>query len=225
MAQKNLVIFGATGGVGRQLLAQALAAGHQVTAVVRNPQSIVDSAAHVVTADLAAPDIAALTTTLAGADAVLSCLGQRSTVDTGIISRGTRAIIEAMQPTDVRRLVVISAAPISTVPSPDRPQPPTSDPGDGFFMRNLLSPMVRAVFRKPYADLALMEDAVRASGLDWTIVRPPRLSNAPLTGTYRTAYGQNVRRGLIISRADVAHLMLRTLDDPQSIRQTIGVAY
>jgi uncharacterized protein YbjT (DUF2867 family) len=75
------------------------------------------------------------------------------------------------------------------------------------------------------ADLARTEEALRDSGLEWTVLRPPRLTNGPLTGTYRTAYGRNVRRGLLISRADVAHLMLRVLDQPESVRQTVGVGY
>jgi uncharacterized protein YbjT (DUF2867 family) len=70
-----------------------------------------------------------------------------------------------------------------------------------------------------------MEDVLYDSGLDWTIVRPPRLLDKPLTGAYRTAYGQNLRRGLAISRADVAHFMLRAPDQPETIKQTVGVAY
>jgi putative NADH-flavin reductase len=92
-------------------------------------------------------------------------------------------------------------------------------------MRNLFNPLIKAALRKHYADLALMEDILRDSGLDWTIVRPPRLTDKQLTGTYRTAYGQNLRRGLFISRADVAHLMLRVLEQPETIKQTIGIAY
>jgi hypothetical protein len=130
-----------------------------------------------------------------------------------------------MQVTDVRRLVVVSAAPVSTVPSPGHPKPPRHDPGDGFFMRHLGAPLLKAALGKRYVDLALMEYVVRESGLDWTIVRPPQLIDKPLTGTYRTAYGQNVRRGLRISRAEVAHLVLRVLEQPDSIRQSIAIAY
>jgi putative NADH-flavin reductase len=61
--------------------------------------------------------------------------------------------------------------------------------------------------------------------VDWTVVRPPRLTDKALTGAYRTAHGQNLRGGFLISRADVAHLMLRVLEQPQTIRQAIGVAY
>jgi len=129
-----------------------------------------------------------------------------------------------MQATGVRRIVVVSAAPVSTVASPGRPSPPRHDPGDGFLMRYVLSPMIKVALRPLYADLALMEDILRASGLDWTVVRPPRLTDKPLSGTYRTAYGQNLRRGLLISRADVAHLMLRVLEAPETIKQAIGIA-
>ncbi len=219
----KLTIFAATGGIGRQALEQAVAAGHDVTAVVRDPKKL-SAEIRIVTADLAAPDPAALQSAVAGAGAVLSGLGPRSKSDAGIASQGTRAIVQAMKATDVRRIVVVSAAPIGTVPSPGRPKPPKHDPGDGFFMRNLFSPLTKAALRKPYADLALMEDILRDSGLDWTVVRPPRLTDKRLTGTYRTAYGQNLRRGLFISRADVAHLMLRVLEQPETIKRIIGIA-
>ncbi len=70
-----------------------------------------------------------------------------------------------------------------------------------------------------------MEDAVRASDLDWTLVRPPRLVDKPLTGAYRTAINANLRRGMVISRADVAHLMLAAVDRPETVRAAVGVAY
>jgi uncharacterized protein YbjT (DUF2867 family) len=75
-----------------------------------------------------------------------------------------------------------------------------------------------------YADLAQMEDVLAGSGLDWTVVRPPQLTDMPFTGRYRTAYGQNIRGGWSVSRADVAHLMLRVLEQPETIKQTIGIA-
>lgn len=220
----KLTIFAATGGIGRQALEQAVAADHDVTAVVRNPQKL-SGEVRVVTADLAAPDSEALGSAVEGADAVLSGLGPRSASEAGIASRGTRAIVQAMKATDVRRLVVVSAAPISTIASPGRPKPPKHDPGEGFFVRNLLGPLIKVALRKQYADLALMEDILWDSGLDWTTVRPVRLTNGPLTGTYRIAYDQNLRRGLSISRADVAQCMLRVLEQPETIKQSIGIAY
>jgi putative NADH-flavin reductase len=219
----KLTIFAATGGIGRQVLEQAIAAGHDVTAVVRNPKGL-SGRMRIVTADLATPNRATLECAVEGADAVLSGLGPRALTKAGIAAEGTRAIVQAMKATGARRIVVVSAAPIGTVPSPGRPNPPKHDPGDGFFMRNLGAPFARTVMRERYADLALMEDILRDSDLDWTIVRPPRLTKRPLTGAYRTAYGRNLRRGLVISRADVAHFMLHVLEQPETIGQVIGIA-
>jgi putative NADH-flavin reductase len=220
----KLTIFAATGGIGRQALEQAVAQGHDVTAVVRDPKKL-SRQVRVVAADLAAPDPATLELAVKGADAVLSGLGARSSSDTGVAWRGTRAIVQAMKATDVRRIVVVSAAPIGTVPSPRRPNPPKHDPGDGFFVRNLLGPLIKAALRKHFADLAMMEDVLRDSGLDWTVVRPPRLTDGPVTGAYRTAYGQNLLRGLLISRADVAHFMLRALRQPETCKRVVGIAH
>lgn len=220
----KLTIFAATGGIGRQLLEQAVAAGHDVTAVVRKPQSLPSTPARIVTADLAAADPAALQSAVRGVDAVLSGLGARTKADAGVAWKGTKSITEAMQASGVRRIVVVSAAPIGTVPSPSRPHPPKHDPGDGFFMRHLASPAVKAAFRENYADLARMEEVLRDSGLDWTAVRPPRLTDKPVTGTYRTAYGQNIRRGIFVSRADVAHYMLQSVDQRETFEQTVGIA-
>ncbi|HEY2669824.1 MAG TPA: NAD(P)H-binding protein [Rugosimonospora sp.] len=220
----KFTIVAATGGIGRQAVDQALAAGHEVTAVVRNPRDL-PAAVRTVRADLSTADPAAIESAVAGADAVLSGLGRRSPSDAGIAARGTGAIVAAMRSAGVRRIVVISASPVGTVASPGRPNPPRHDPGDGFVVRSVFAPLIKAILREPYRDLALMEDLLRDSGLDWTVVRPPRLVDKPATGRYRTAYGQNVRRGMFISRADVAHLMLRTLDDPESVGHTVGVAY
>jgi hypothetical protein len=130
-----------------------------------------------------------------------------------------------MQTTAVRRLVVVSAAPVGTMASPSQPQPPKHDPGDGFFMRHLFGPFAKVAFGKVYTDLAAMEDILRHSDLDWTVIRPPKLTNKALTGTCRTAYGHNIRGGRSVPRADVAKLMLHVLERPQTIHQTIGIAH
>jgi putative NADH-flavin reductase len=219
----KLTIIAATGGVGRELLQQALAAGHDVTAVVRNPGKL-SRQVRAITTDLTAPDPAALESAVAGADAVLSGLGPHSNSDAGIASHGTRAIVAAMKAAGVRRIVAVSAAPVSTVPTPGNPSPPKHDPGDGFFMRYLFSRVASAMFGKVYADLAQMEDILAASGLDWTVVRPPQLTDKPLTGSYRTANGQNIRGGWSVPRADVAQFMITVLGQPGTIHQAIGIA-
>jgi uncharacterized protein YbjT (DUF2867 family) len=219
----QLTIFAATGGIGRLLLEQAVDAGHRVTAVVRNPKAL-SRPVPAVTADLSDPDPAALVRAVAGADAVLSGLGPRSARDAGITAPGTRAIVDAMQASGVRRIVAVSAAPVGTVPTPRRPNPPKHDPGDGILMRYVMGPLVKVALRAHYQDLALMEEILRDSGLDWTAVRPPRLTDKPVTGTYRVAYGQNLRGGVLVSRADVAHLMLRALDQPDTVKQVVALA-
>lgn len=85
--------------------------------------------------------------------------------------------------------------------------------------------MIGAVLKEVYADLTLMETALARSATDWTSVRPPKLTDGPLTGKYRTAVGGTPRSGRTISRADVAHAMLALIDDPASVKQGVGVAY
>ena len=225
----KLTIIAATGGVGRELLRQAVDAGHDVTAVARNPAKLpsevaAGGAARAVTADLANRDPQALESAVAGADAVLSALGPHTNADAGIAAPGTAAIITAMRTAGVRRIVAISASPVATTPSPGRPAPPRHDPGDGYLMRHIGEPIAKTLFGKIYPDLARMEDILRESGLDWTVLRPPKLSGKPLTATYRTAIGHNLRGGWSIPRADLAHYMLAVLDQPDTIGQVIGIA-
>jgi putative NADH-flavin reductase len=219
----KLAIVAATGGIGGHATRQALEAGHEVIAIVRNPRALgVDVPA--VAADLTTASEETIVPALAGVDAVLSGLGPRSLSDAGVVSAGTRAVVTAMGMAGVRRIVIVTAAPIGTVASPGRPNPPRHDPGDGFVMRYVLEPTIKAILRKPYADLAVAEDVLRDSALDWTVVRPPRLTNGPHTGRYRTAVDRNVRGGFTISRADVADLMLRVVGERDTIGHTIGVA-
>ena len=225
----KLAIIAATGGVGRQLLSQALAAGHDVTAVARNPARLphdvpASRPARIVAADLASPDPHLLESAIAGADAVLSALGPHNNADAGIAAPGIQAIITATRAAGVRRIVAISASPVGTVASPGRPGPPGHDPGDGFLMRHAGVRIAKPLFGKVYQDLAQMEDILRESGLDWTILRPPQLTGKPLTGHYRTAYGRNVRGGRSIPRADVARYMLTVTGQPETIGQVVGIA-
>ena len=134
----KLTIVAATGGIGRQLLEQAIAAGHDVTAVARNPR--LPSVPRVVRADLARRTRLPSGAPVEGADAVLSGLGARSKAEAGVAWRGTLALTQAMRAAGVGRIVAVSAAPVGTVPSPARPHPPRHDPGDGFLLANLADP-------------------------------------------------------------------------------------
>ncbi|MFT2015699.1 NAD(P)-dependent oxidoreductase [Streptomyces sp. 796.1] len=210
----RLTVFGATGGTGGHLVQQAVQAGHEVTAVVRDPARL--TVAHpdllVITAtDLT--DAAALRSAVADRDAVLSAVGAPTNKQAGIASAATRGILEAMAASRVRRFVAISAAPVGEIP-----------PGEDLLGRKLVFPLIRTAFRKIYADLAAMERVIAASSTDWTVLRPPRLLDGPLTGHYRTAIGANVPNARSISRADLAHAMLTLLDERTAVRRAVGVA-
>ncbi|MCP2322724.1 putative NADH-flavin reductase [Hamadaea flava] len=221
----KLTIIAATGGVGRHLVEQAVAEGHEVTAVARRPRDL-PAGVRTMAVDFERPDPVALRAAVRGADAVVSGLGPRDPrADAGITSRGTQAIVDAMAAEGVRRIVVVSAAPVGPVPVPGQRVLPKHDPGDGFFMRHVGTRIARTLFGTHYADLAVTEQILRDSGLEWTVSRPPKLTDKALTGEYRTALNRNVRGGFSISRADVAHHMLRLVDQPETVRQVVGVAH
>ncbi|MFG3248203.1 NAD(P)-dependent oxidoreductase [Streptomyces sp. NPDC048187] len=209
----RLTVFGATGGIGQEVVRQALAAGHRVTAVVRDPARlpVTGEGLEVFRADLSDP--AAVRAAVAGRDAVLSGLGARSRKDAGIATRLTRTVLGAVEAEGVRRLLVVSAAPVG-------PQPE----GAGLLDRAVLG-VVSLVLRDVYADLREMEAEVARSATDWTVVRPPRLQDKPVTGRYRTVVGGFPDKGRLIGRADVAHSMLALVTDPAALKQGVGVAY
>jgi putative NADH-flavin reductase len=211
----RVTVFGATGGIGRHIVRQALDRGHAVTAVVRDPARLdVRHPALEVTTVSALDDADVLAPRLRGSDAVLSGVGPRGRTDGPVASAATRTILRAMHIGGVGRLIAVSAAPVG--PAPD---------GDSLLNRRILLPVIGAVLKDVYTDLRAMEHEMANSDADWTVIRPPKLVNKPLTGRYRTAFGSSVARGYRISRADVAHAMLAAVDDPATIRQVIGIAY
>src|SRR5262249_14297458 len=160
----------ATGGVGRQLLAQALDAGHDVTAVARNPARLphdLQAAARIVTADLARPDPHVLESAVARAGAALSALCPPHNAHAPLPAPRSPAITPALRGAGAARIVAIRASPVATTPSPGRPHPPRHDAGDGFLMRQVGNRIAKTLFGNVYDDLARMEDVVRDSGLDW----------------------------------------------------------
>jgi len=210
----KLTVFGATGGIGGHVVRQALDAGHKVTAVVRDPArfGVSHTALEVVTVTgLTDPEV--LRPVVDGSDAVLSGVGPRGRKDGPVASTTTRAMLSALEASGVRRFVAVSAVPVGPVPE-----------GESFLNRRLLLPFISRLLRDLYADLAAMEEEIRRSDTDWTVVRPPKLTDKALTGKYRTVVGGNVPRGYAISRADVAHAMLAALDDPATFGRPVGVA-
>ncbi|MCB5182854.1 NAD(P)-dependent oxidoreductase [Streptomyces antimicrobicus] len=214
----KLTVFGATGGVGREVVRQALAAGHEVTAVVRDRArlDVPDRLGlHVATvADLR--DEEALVPLLRGRDAVVSALGAAGNQQarlTPVTGPALRAVVPAMGRAGVDRLTAVSAAPVG----PDAPT-------DGFFTRGVFLPLLRRALRDVYADLADMEAVLAASPVDWTVVRPPKLTNGRRTGVYRRAVGEPLPRARTIPRADVADALLAFLTDASVSRRAVVVA-
>ncbi|WP_020391264.1 NAD(P)-dependent oxidoreductase [Kribbella catacumbae] len=211
----RITVFGATGRIGAAAVEQALEAGHKVVAVVRaTAQYEVTHPALEVVKVSGLTAAAELLGAVDGAEAVLSGVGPRGRKDGPVTSTATRAITQAMWETGVRRYVGVSAAPVGPVP-----------PDDSLVNRRLIHPFFSWFLKETYADLALMERELANTGIEWTVVRPPKLVSKPVTGTYRTALDANLPRGLSISREDTAHLMLSTLTDPSTIGHPVGIAY
>lgn len=208
----KLTVFGATGGTGVEVVRQALAAGHQVTAVVRDPARL-DVPSHerleVLVANVFEP--AELVAAVSGREAVISALGPRGRGPTTVCRDGTASIKSAMDTAGVRRLVVVSNSGMHTE-------------GDGVFTARVVKPILIRVLREGYQDMQSMEDEVAQSGLKWTIVRPPMLTRGPHTGGIASSVGRNVRGRFSISRADLADYLLRAAGDDALIEKAVFVA-
>jgi putative NADH-flavin reductase len=204
-------IFGASGRIGGELLRQSLDGGHEVTAVVRGDLDLAHPRLTVVKADVMDPG--AITGAVDGADAVLSALGPRGSGPTTVCTDGVRSIVTAMAKTGAQRLLVVSA------------DGPYVYPEDGLLMRRAAKPIVQRALRHRFADLLTMEETIRNTDLNWTVVRPPRLTDGPLTRNYRTAIDAGLRGSSKISRADVADCMLGLATDPGLHRNTVALAY
>lgn len=201
----RIAIFGATGHVGRELVARALDAGHEVTALARDPARLPPrERLTAVTGDVRDPG--AVGRVVGGADGVLSALGTRSPRGAGVCADGMRRILPAMRELGVRRLVAVGAY--------------GSGPGARGAYRLATSLVIPAVMR----DKDRQEEVIRAEGDLWTIVRPAVITGGRYTGVYRT--GSDLRLGLAsrVSRADLADFMLRALGSEDCARRAVAIA-
>ncbi len=202
----KLALFGATGATGRHLLEQALTRGHHVTALARDAASLPTDhpGLTVVLGHIAQPE--AVLRVVRGQDAVISVLGVRDGGPVTICSDGARAIIAAMRTAGTRRLIALSAYGASETRH-----------------ASLLIRFVRAVIADKMRDKDAMEALVRDSGLDWTLVRPPILTNGAASGTYRAGAAPRMAAFARIARADVAHFLLREAAEAADIGQAVIV--
>ena len=204
----NLLVFGASGATGQLAIAQAHAAGHRVTAFVRDPASIAIEGVRAIAGD--ATDAAVVAAAMAGHDAVICALGVRNALRSGrLIERGLSAITPAMARTGVKRLIVMSALGVGAT----QVQAP-------WLPRMMYALLLREIFRDKEAG----ERIVCASTLDWTIVHPPLLTNGPMTASYRVGETLALSGFPSVSRADVAHFMVGTLTASDWVRKRVTIS-
>jgi putative NADH-flavin reductase len=201
----RVLVLGATGGIGKFVLEFATARGHEVTAFVRSPQKIAlkSERLRVVPGDLLHAE--QLAQVLLGQDVVLSAFGPATL--RRVTTRGEfgTALATAMERSGVRRAVVVSS-------------------GLLFEEQNTIGKLLRGtLFRNLLPDMTAMEATLEKDGLEWTIVRPPRLTNGPLTKSYSVADGR-LPKGMIVSRACVADFMIKEAERPAHVRQIVGLS-
>ncbi|MFR0357233.1 NAD(P)-dependent oxidoreductase [Streptomyces sediminimaris] len=209
----KLVVFGANGATGRQVTAQAIAAGHTVTAVTRRPEDFPLShpRLHVAGADVL--DAAAVESTVAGQDAVISTLGVPfARTPVSVYSEGVTHIAQAMTEHGVRRLVCVTSTVLFGVPAP----------GETLFFRKVLEPLVaRTVGRTVYEDMRRMERIVGDTDHEWTVVRPAGLFDTEAVSAYQVATSR--LPGRFTSRADLADALVREATGTGHVRAFIDV--
>lgn len=213
----HLLVMGANGGIGRQCVELALQAGHKVTAVLRTPANLnlTHQNLEIVKGDIMDPKT--FEKHLENKDAIISAIGVSggfgSDKPTTLYSAGNANILQAMQRTGVTRAFFISASAIEI--SPVLP----------FFIKLVAKYIVQKLLRNMYADLRKMEALIKESDAVWTIIRPPQLSNKPVTGRYRIAINVFLKNCLKISRADVAHFIINNITNEATYKATVEISY
>lgn len=211
------MVFGAAGGIGRHCVEIALAKGHLVTAVLRTPSKLALTHPNLklVKGDVTNP--ASFEDYLEGKDAVISTIGVNGGFGkdkpTILYSLGAQNILASMEHTGADRAFFISASALEV--SPVVP----------FFVRLLIKYVVQKLLKHMYEDLRRMETIIKQSAINWTIMRPPQLTDQPLTENYRVAINEYLKNGMKISRADLAHFIITSIDEPATFKAIVETAY
>ena len=205
----KLVVLGATGSTGLEIVRQAIEYGHSVTAFVRSPERLKSFRDRISVKEGNLLDAAELEPVIKGHDAVLSAFGPRVPIakgDANLLRQFAVALTSSMPRAGVRRVVVESVA---------------------FLFKDAIVPpaylLGRLFFPGVVADASGMEKVLEKSGLDWTIARPPKLTPKPFTGKYRVREGHLPAFGFSISYADVADFMIKAVQNRSLIGKVVGV--
>jgi len=207
----RIIIFGASGGTGRELVKQGLSLGHIIAAFVRNPNSleVKDEKLTIFQGDVLNAE--QVSRAVEGQDVVISVLGNKTSKairkSNTVISEGLQNIIAAMDRNNLKRLLFVTSFGVS----------------ENVFLPEKL--FIKIFLKNIFADIPKQERLIQASGLDWTIVRPARLVNTPKTANYNA--GDNLRFGIFskISRTDVADFLLKSVDKREYFRKIIGLKH
>ncbi|WP_372930811.1 NAD(P)-dependent oxidoreductase [Methyloceanibacter sp.] len=203
----HVLVIGASGGIGRETLSAALDAGHRVRAFSRSANEIDLENSYLKKHSGDAMNEAGIDAALDGIDVVVQTLGigaDELFKSVNLFSESTRILIAAMQRRNVRRLIVVTGF----------------GAGDS---REAIGCLQRIPFRlflgRAYNDKDVQERLIKESGLDWTIVRPGILTKGARTGRYRVLVEPSQWRNGVISRADVADFIVRSIDDDGRAQQ------
>jgi putative NADH-flavin reductase len=206
----RIVIFGATGGTGRELVRQSASAGYAVAAVARHTETLARAGANIELIAAGVTDRASISSVIRGADAVLSALGTRKLNEaTTVYSAGVTNILAAIGDEGVRRFIAISAMPVGAAHG---------------LAEHVIFPILYRFFGAAYEDMKRMEAILAASDCDWTVFRPPQLTDRPATGKYRTAIDMPLPGAWRITRADLAAAMLASINDTALVRHVVTVS-
>ncbi|SEO12855.1 Putative NADH-flavin reductase [Mucilaginibacter gossypiicola] len=214
----KLVIIGANGGIGLQCVEQALQAGHLVTAILRNPAKLTIEHPNLkkVSGDVMHPG--AFEDHFENQDAIISAIGVAggfgADKPTTLYSEGNANVLKVMNQKGIKRLFLISASAIEI--SPVLP----------FYVRLIEKYIVQKLLKHMYADLHRMEALIKQSNnIDWTIIRPPQLTNQTVSGKYRIAIDTFLKNCLKISRADVAHFIINNISNQATYNTIVEIGY
>ncbi|MDX1905461.1 MAG: NAD(P)H-binding protein [Bacteroidia bacterium] len=210
----KVALFGATGGTGIEFIKQSATQSIELTAFARNPDKLKEAFPDLRIVRASIDDADVLKKNLQGFDAVVSLVGIAGILQArkpnALYERTARSLVQAARDAQIQRLVAVTSGGIFDAPN------------EPWFFRHLIKPLF---LKNMYEDMKVMESIITASSLQYTLVRPPQLTNGNLTQQYRTITDTWFDDDKDLSRADLAHYLLNCLNDPGTYRKAIGISY